>query len=205
MGSEKNIAMDSVNLILVQSQGREKFRVSKHDVTVQRLAQLFHYEENSIFVTDQETDQVVFPGPDGCFRIREGSTLVVDGEITASVHAGAPSSTAIRSSSFGWSHTPSTSLVDISKRPSASYHGPFSSSWSSSNPPRAAKTAKEQPEKDQTRRFVFQLVKFDGKRKSSGGRNFSLLQTFSLKVPITQLTTDGLTRLGTPLGRFPDQ
>ena len=198
--------MDGLNLILVQSQGGEKkFRVSKHDVNVQRLARLFHYEENSIFVTDQETDQVVFPGPDGCFRIREGSTLVVDGEITASVHAGAPSSTAIRSSSFGWSHSPSTSLVGISKRPSASYHGPSSSSWSSSHPSRAAKTAKEQPEKDQTRCFVFQLVKFDGKRKSSDGRNFCLLQTFSLKVPIAQLTTDGLTRLGTPLGRFPYQ
>ena len=43
---------------------------------------------------------------------------------------------------------------------------------------------------------MFQLVKFDGTIKTGGGRNFSHLDTFTLKVPVdTQITTQRLVQL----------
>ena len=59
-------------------------------------------------------------------------------------------------------------------------------------------TWKKRPSTDKTtfRRIVFQLVKFDGTIKTGGGRNFSHLDTFTLKVPVDpQITTQRLVQL----------
>ena len=177
----------------------KKFSLTSGETNATKLGQLFRLLPASIVVVDVKSRRTFFPDDGGKLKIpyaegefevegdslRPVPTLTRDAKsVRGEYSPGRFSPPTPTGRPFGWTSSSSSfSGCRAVKRPSTDIRP---TTW------------KKRPSTDKTtfRRIVFQLVKFDGTIKTGGGRNFSHLDTFTLKVPVDpQITTQRLVQL----------
>ena len=162
----------------------KRFSLVRGQVNINSLGQIFRLRPESIIVVDSKSRRTFIPGIGGNIDIcTDEGEFEVEGEPLAT-GLSTPTGSALGSSSTSSSIGGVSSLFGWSSRPSVSRK------WSSSRSPFHARLSAVEPyaspakKKDvASRRVVLQLVKFDGKKKSGGGRSFNSIETFTINIP----------------------
>ena len=185
-------ARESRKLLTCEGFGKT-FKLHHRDATSPHLADLFKVSESSLIVTNDATGQVYFAKQDGTFPLPEGALhLCINGtnqpdstDFSSSLMDSRPESGPFSPS--GCRSTPSygkQGLQAVKRRSFLLDDSGFAPSSSGRSGKSCEKLSR-----------LINLARFDGTTKTSGARNYTRLQSITVKVPVGDFTISTLMRL----------